>query len=401
MKLLGAVLIVKNEAKTIEKTLLSLLAEGIDAVTVVDTGSTDETQAVVLKFYGEQWMKKCDGSFHLAETVFTDYAEARNKALAIAAECNPTVFTFSISADETLHGGAALRKYLESKFDTSEGAFCVMMRSDARQWPFPRILRSGAGWKYTNTAGKRHEQPHGPNGEVEAPLVPGVFVIHQESDPQRKLERLRQADLPDLMREVEDESKPIELRAEAMFQLAETHFVLGHNEPKDQEGNDLLGGRWLSHKFASMALYVRYAELAQVEGGPCFNLQRAMYARTMFCYVAETFGLFEPIELVKRLRAIVAVAPEVPEAHWLLAKNAAKVDPKKAMDLAVKSAKVAKYVLDHPVHGAVDVELEWKSYLLAAACARDIKDKKLQEIFVKQALAAGATEEVVDRLVGP
>ncbi|MES2179829.1 MAG: glycosyltransferase [Gemmatimonadota bacterium] len=387
-------IIVKNEARTIVKTLESCLRH-VDYFAIMDTGSTDNSVDIV-----SEWLRfnKVKGS--IFQDSFVDYATARNRVLELAVQAYEFEFSISLSADETLVGGAELRAYLEARTAAEgAGAYCIMMRSGPRQWPFPRILRTGGGWKFMNTAGKRHEQPYGPKGEIEGPLVPGVFVVHEESNLQRKLKRLRFKDLPDLTAVVDDETLSLENRAEAMFQLAETLFVLGHNEPLGDDGQPERGGAWLSHKFASMALYNRYAELAEIEGSKVYDRQKAMYARTMYCYVAETFGLFEPAELVKRLQAIAAVA-FVPEAHWLLAKNAAKVDVRKAIPLAMRSAKIARYVYERPVHGAVDVNLEWQSLLLASDCCRIIKDKKLQLSFAKQAIAAGAPLDVVGDLAG-
>lgn len=387
MDLIAATLIVKNEANTIAKTLASL-QENVDKIIVLDTGSTDGTLDI-LRAHGVL----------LFEEPFTTYADTRNRALELAGQHAPSKFTLTLSADETLVGGTELRKYLTDNAGSNAGAFCVMMRSGPRQWPFPRILRTGGGWKFFNTAGGFHEQPGGPNGEIVGPLVPGVFVIHEESNFDRKLERLRQHDLPALTAEVEDESKSLDDRAEAIYQLAETHFILGHNEPLGDDRKPVVGGRWRSHKFASMALYARYAEIAQQPSSSAHDTHKAMYAWTMYVYVAQTFGLFEPVELVKRLRPI-AEQSIIPEAHWLLAKNAAEVDPKKAIQYALRSAKIARAVYERPIHGAVDVNLEWQSYLLAADCAKAIKDKRLMREYAQKALEAGAPRSQVGDMAG-
>lgn len=400
--ILGAVLVVKNEVATIGKTLETLIGV-VDAITVLDTGSTDGTLAI----YGMHFGRWIGGSFHVAEEPFVDYASARNRVLEIAAERHKTIFTLTLSADEVLIGGAELCAFLESHRDAPEGAYCVMMRSGPRQWPFPRILRTGAGWKYVNTAGERHETPSSPAGEIVGPLIPGVFVVHEESNQARKYARLREQDLPDLTVVVEDESKSLSDRLESMFQLAETHFVLGDYEKKNNDKMQDLGGNWLSHYFASMALYVRYGKIAETfaikmkeSKNPDWQylFQRARYANLMYLQVAETFGLFEPTELVKRLTLVAFMAPDLPEAHWALARNVAKTnDDKTAIELALTSAKVARKVYDRPVHGPVDSTLEWQSYLLAAVCARNVQDSRQME-FVQQALQAGAPPDKIGTL---
>lgn len=398
-KLLGAVLIVKNEAKVIEKTLASVV-EWCDGITVLDTGSTDGTQEIL----------RAKGVV-LAEESFVnfDYAASRNRALEIAAERNKSQFTLSISADETLIGGEALRDFL-GDYANADDAYCVLMESNGRRWPFPRVLKTGGGWKYVNATGNLHEAPVGPDGEkVQAKLIPGVVILHEESDPARKLERLRERDLPVLTAIVEDESKSFSDRLEPMYQLAETHFSLGHND-RDEKGERPVGGRWLTHLFTAMAMYTRYAEIAEAFADTMkgegmddwkFVFQKAMYARYMYLRVAESFGLFEPTELVKRLTGIVGVAPQIPEVHWSLAQNASRIDVRKAIPLAMKAAKVARIAYDNPVLGPTDTRIEWQAYLLAADCARLIKDKRLQYSFAKDAVRAGAPLEQARDLMQP
>lgn len=245
-------------------------------------------------------------------------------------------------------------------------------------------------------------------GESVGPLIPDVFVVHAESNPRGKLASMREKDLPELTAVVEDDSKSLSERLEPLFQLAETHFRLGHND-RNEDGTREVGGRWLTDLFASMAYFNRYAEIAEVfsdkmketgDENHKFLFQRAMYARYMYLQVAETFGLFEPSELVKRVMMITRLCPQIPEAHFLLAKNAAKVDVRKAIPLAMQSAKIANAIYKNPVHGATDISLEWKSLLLAADCAKVVKDTRLQQSFAKQALAAGAPKEMVGDLAG-
>lgn len=396
--LLAAVLIVKNEASVIKTTLESLAPFVDRMVVVVDEASADETFFIASSYPNAR-------VFHAP---FKDYATSRNVGLEYVESSCPTIFSLSLSADETLVGGKLLRDFLEANRNDTAGAYCVMMRSGPRQWPFPRILRTGAGWKYVNNAGNRHESPVGPGGEeIHAKGIPDVFVVHEESNPQRKLERLREHDLPDLTAVVADESRSLSERLESMLQLAETHFVIGQDEHKNNNLMQNLEGRWLSHFFASMAMYTRFAGIAETfankmkevgEADWQFLFQKAMYAQLMYLQVAETFGLFEPTELVKRLKMVATLAPQLPEAHWALARNLAKVDVRNAIPAALHSAKVARLVYDRPVLGPVDTTIEWQSYRLAAECARLIKDKRLQSSFVKQALLAGAPPESVASL---
>lgn len=397
-KLLGVLLVVKDEAASIEKTVQSLVGQ-VDALTVMDTGSTDGTGDLVSrKFAGPNG----DVDPVLFTEAFTDFASVRNRVVDVAEYRNKTAFMLTLSADETLHfDGDKARVFLEEQRNKPEhGAFCVMVRVGPRQFPSPRILRTGGGWRYVNTAANLHELPRGPRGEIDGPLVPGLIIVHEESNPERKRQRLRERDLPALTAVVEDESVPVEDRVDAMYQLAETHFILGEFD-RNETGERERGGRWLSHLFQAMALYTRTAEVVETKGSRVYNAERAVYCQCMYLHVAESFGLFEPSELVKRLSYLAQFAPNLPEAHWMLAKNMAKIDVKKAMSLALKSAKIAHEVYKRPLYGAIDTNIEWYSYLLAAKCAQQIQDETLQRKFASMALGAGAPREKLIDLVGP
>src|SRR5512146_1488778 len=138
------------------------------------------------------------------------------------------------------------------------------MHTDQRQWPYSRVLRSDAKWRYQ---GIIHEQPVSPDG-VSKPktIIPGVHVVHKESDPERKLARMRDYDLPVLTKHVEDESKTLGERARGMFFLAETHLFLAHNSSKDENGEHTpAGGAWFSHYMAAMGYYWRHGQIAERE----------------------------------------------------------------------------------------------------------------------------------------
>ncbi len=130
---LSAVLIVKNESSCIEKCLESV--KGADEITVVDTGSVDNTVELVKKF---------------TDKVFTDYkwndnfAEARNHAKNKATGD----WILSIDADETLEPGGIekIRKAIEGagKYKTVNCTLVSSGRPDEHQ--FPRVFRKDVKW---------------------------------------------------------------------------------------------------------------------------------------------------------------------------------------------------------------------------------------------------------------
>ncbi len=90
-----------------------------------------------------------------------------------------------------------------------EGAYHVEVRMaesppDAqvksyKRWPYPRVLRTGSGWRYE---GKIHEQPllDGKPLPADGPRVPGAYVRHDASDANRRNISLLEHHLPILER---------------------------------------------------------------------------------------------------------------------------------------------------------------------------------------------------------
>ena len=378
----------KNEAATVRQTLESV-KPFIDRWTVLDTRSTDETSGIVLR------------TLHLCENPvrgllhgddFVDYATTRNRVLELAEEQH-AVFTLTMSADETLSGGEALRAFLESHRDAPEGAYCVMMQTGSRMWPYSRVLRTGAGWRYV---GKIHERPVGPNGEVAGPLIPGVLITHTPSDPERKIARLRDFDLPLLTQEVNDESKSLEERAHAMFFLAETHASLAGWCPKDSSGEFVVGGQWLSHQMAAMAYYFRYAQIAENPKSPARDHDKAMYALFLYYHIAEKTNLYTSAELVARLEMFVSAAPKLAEARFMLADHSARLDVRQGLYHALQAVDVAKEARENPTHEAMDNRIEWLSLMVASQCAKQLKKDQQAKELAERGIAAGGPRAVFE-----
>lgn len=112
-KTIAAVLIVKNEMRTIEKCL-DALDGAVDQIVVVDTGSTDGTDVVVekkgIQVHPFEWKD--------------DFSEARNYALSLAT----TDWAISIDADEILYAEDkdALRS-LAIQYEPVHGAFALQI----------------------------------------------------------------------------------------------------------------------------------------------------------------------------------------------------------------------------------------------------------------------------------
>lgn len=389
---------VKDEADNV-RAMLESARPHVDRWVIVDTGSLDNTPDIATEIV--PW-RVLDAPpiftvLKTGKTVF-DFAANRNRVLDLVEHSDDLpVFTIFLGGHETLHvDGDALRTFLEEHRDASDGAYSVEVYSGTRSFRYPRVLRVDKKWRYR---GVRHEYPFGPNNEIDAPLIPGVIIKHEppESDYARKRARILNEDLPILQEEAEDESRSLETRAGRILFLAETHAWLAADYKKQADGKLTPGGPWLSHQMASMALYWRYAELGNQPDKEGFDGYPVHYALALYYWLAGDIPwLYTHVELGARLQRLVTIAPDLPEARFLLAKHAyhavetGQVSPttglKGALAFALEAARVAKAAKGKPNVLASDITLEWRSLLLAARCAEGLKqlaDK--QEDKVKRA----------------
>ena len=204
--LLGLVMIVKNEAKRIAAVLASY-RPFVDAWTILDTGSTDGTQEIVVRE-----LTGIPGSLH--EEPFVDFATSRNRAL----ELHGTSTMFSIMPNgDVLSGGAELVSFLEAhRRDVLFGAYRV--RISPGHYYHPLVMRTGYGWRYK---WRTHECAMGLNT---GPMIPGVIVVRDRGTRTAVEWRGRWSrDLDLLNRDLTDD--PNDPRP--YFYLGQTHECLG------------------------------------------------------------------------------------------------------------------------------------------------------------------------------
>lgn len=206
--LLGLVMIVRNEVKRISEVLASY-AGHIDSYTILDTGSTDGTQTLILDA-----LDGLPGTLH--EEPFVDFATSRNRALELHG--TSTVFAMMPNGD-VLSGGPSLRAFLEAHRHSPAGAYRV--RISPGHYYHPLVMRTGAGWHYK---WRTHECAMGPNvGD----MIPGVIVNRDRgtrTDEEWRARWTRDLDLLNRDR-VEDPKDP-----RPYFYLGQTHECLGQYE---------------------------------------------------------------------------------------------------------------------------------------------------------------------------
>ena len=213
--LLCLVMMVKNEAHGIEKTLLST-KDHVDQILILDTGSTDDTVSIIQKVLDEHQL-----TGKIIFETFVDFSTTRNRALALADECN-CVFALMLSGDETVEAGPELRQFLESKRSSMgpfDEAFYINI-SLGCIYPSTRITRCRSGWAYH---GATHEYICKSHHPLPTESAPGLIVHdYTQRTPEENREKWRR-DEKILLREHKKEPS----NARAVFYLAQTYKCLG------------------------------------------------------------------------------------------------------------------------------------------------------------------------------
>ncbi len=133
-------MIVRNEAHVVAETL-DAVAPHIDHWVVVDTGSTDDTIAVVRSFFAERGIPG-----ELYERPWRDFGTNRTEALELAA--GRADYTWVIDADDLVVGDFDLSGLAADAYSVRYGTDFVFWRT--------QIFRSSLPWRYE---GVLHEYP--------------------------------------------------------------------------------------------------------------------------------------------------------------------------------------------------------------------------------------------------
>lgn len=177
---LSACLIVRDAAEDLDWCLASL-ADEVDEIIVVDTGSRDASRSIARRYarhvYSFAWQD--------------DFSAARNFAL----QKTHGTWVFFPDSDEQLAGEkGALRRAVKGAEGLGERALSLLRRevdeagrpAGLPDNPAVRVLRRGGGLAYHDPI---HEYPAYPDGSSpEAPLAPAdeLFLYHRGYAPSRK-----------------------------------------------------------------------------------------------------------------------------------------------------------------------------------------------------------------------
>ena len=389
--LLSLVMVVRNEAHTLRTTFESVKGV-VDRLTIVDTGSRDGTQEIVQAQLRRDSGEPLAGiSGHIFRQPFTDYSTVRNFALDVderqpfhgdADGPRPARFALSLSADETLHGGDQLRAFL-SAYDGHESAFLVEIRSDMGATLFPRVLKTGSPWRYEGVV---HERPVN-RTECKDPtvVIPGVWIEHHASDPERRLRRLREFDVPALERAIADGTDEADCTRHVVL-LAQTHEQLA------MAATGVDPAAYFKHQSAALGLYLLAAHRSS------HKLDTENYAILHARLIVRALGLSDDRDLLRDLTVLQTRDPARPDVALAIAHAAMRLDPTAGYDKALAAVEVAKaagnkYVLADP-------SMEWKAHLTAVLCAWQAGDQEKARQHAADGRAAGGPAEAFAGVLG-
>lgn len=337
-------MIVKNEYGDIVRTLESV-RPFIDAWTILDTGSTDGTQAQIRELLA-------DVPGELFEVPFTDFSTTRNAALELAGtDCD---YILCLDSEDVLNHGALLREFLNLADTTGQDGFYLTVTRGNLAYSSALLSRSAAKWRYR---GAVHEVLMGPEGQIPHLVVPGVTISHERSYESQARTRARwERDLQLLLAETAQEPN----NARAAFYLAQTYSCLGR-------------------KSEAIAWYRRRVEL----GGWVEEVYASLY---MIAGLSKEIGHPWP-EVQQLYLEAFAIAPHRAEPLCAIARH--YVD-EKAYAVGFVFAQRA-YQLPFPAHDRLFIDAsvyEWRAADLVGTTAYYVGEFEQGERATRQALAA-------------
>lgn len=215
--LLTLTMIVKDEARTIARTLASAKPH-IDSWCILDTGSTDGTPEVI-----REAMAGVPGDLH--HVPFVDFATTRNRGLTLCG--TGAEFILWLDADDVLEGGAALRALLASDCDRrtpDREAYYVQVNTAGAVFDSARVVRSCAGWRFVGVV---HEVLVHPDRPPPTLRIGGTTIRHVADDQSGLRSRMRwERDALLLERALEENPDA----AREAFYLGMTYLWLGRNQ---------------------------------------------------------------------------------------------------------------------------------------------------------------------------
>jgi tetratricopeptide (TPR) repeat protein len=213
--LLVVVLMVKDEATAIVPTLQPFVDAGIDAYSILDTGSTDDTVTITKNFFENNHIKHG----YIDQQAFIDFATSRNFALQCAEKNFPDAdFFLMIDADWYMQNVHDLLKFCLMQRNASDPTYLVRIANENSEFYVDRLIRPGRGVQFIGTV---HE---GLNVVATTKAPYNAFFVWGWSEYSIQKSKKRWVRDKDLLEE-ELKKKPGNPRI--LFYLAQTYACLG------------------------------------------------------------------------------------------------------------------------------------------------------------------------------
>lgn len=208
------VLMVKNEALVLEKTLDPLIHGGLAQFLIYDTGSNDSTPKIAQDYLESSGIKE----YKIIEEPFINFGESRTKALRHAEDFFPHAkFMLMLDAEWYMENVTELLSFCATECDDDVDLYLIRLINGSDEFYVPRLIKTGRNICFS---GKIHEAPI---VSCSRPLdVPVYFRYEPGTYGREKSAQRFNRDLSILLEEYEN--NPTDSRT--AFYLAQTYDSL-------------------------------------------------------------------------------------------------------------------------------------------------------------------------------
>jgi hypothetical protein len=216
--LMVAVFMIKNEAHAMPSTLKPYIDGGVKNFFIYDTGSTDETIAVVKDCFSQGGIK----NYFIAQEVWVeDFSRSRNRGLALAREKFPkATFLLNPDAEWGIHNVPGLLEFCNQKVDDlTHFSYLVRIMNNTQDFKTARLIRARSRAQFL---GDPHETIV-PADIVSVPMDVYFELGGSEKGVESSRRRWKHSDLPKLL--LKHRAEPTNPRW--AFYLAQTYDCLG------------------------------------------------------------------------------------------------------------------------------------------------------------------------------
>jgi len=257
--LVVVVLMVKNEASSIQATLASYHEGGLRHFFVFDTGSTDDTVSLTQDFF-----KQHSSVAHIEEEPFIDFSQSRNRALALAESTFPNaVFFIMPDAEWYLQHPKRLLAFCEKEQHQDTPLYIINTKMNETEFTTARLFRAKRQIRFEGVV---HEVPD-TLATVKVPDPVRFDVISTEQGVAKSTQRWEQ-DLILLTQEFEKNPQ----HSRTAFYLGQTYECLGRKEEAFQiyQHRATLNG-WDEENFTTFLRLGYLADLLSQQDSSKFN----------------------------------------------------------------------------------------------------------------------------------